>query len=281
MKGVHDLVRRTMPGEVVMHSESLTGGVSARVTALILRKPDGQERRVVVREYGERDLRANPDVAAQEYALLSFLNTQGMPVPQPLAHAPGVLVQTFMAGQSGAEVGADPVQLARFLARVHALEPAAVPLRPLANVPPASGPPDDSLSESVIRAALAAHPPPPGRTTLLHGDLWPGNTLWQAGSLSAVLDWEDAAQGNPLYDLSTARLELLFFSGHEAMQAFTVEYIGVTGTAVCDLPVWDLRAALRPCGRMQDWGLEAATEAQMRGRHAEFVLAALAAPRPS
>lgn len=281
MNHLHDLVCHLWPGEAVTIAEPLTGGVSARVTALTLRRADGRERRVVVREYGERDLRANPDVAAHEFALLRLLHGRGLPVPQPLAHAPGVLVQTFMGGDSGAVVGADPVQLALFLARLHALEVGTVPLRPLPPAPPPAGPPDESLAESRLRAALAAHPPPPGRAAPLHGDLWPGNTLWQRGTLSAVLDWEDAAIGDPLADVGNTRLELLFFHGEAAMQAFTRAYASATGADLAALPAWDVRAALRPCGRLHSWGLEPAQEQQIRARHAAFVRAALTALQPS
>ncbi len=43
---------------------------------------------------------------------------------------------------------------------------------------------------------------------LLHGDLWPGNVLWQDGRLVAVVDWEDGAVGAPLIDVASARGDL-------------------------------------------------------------------------
>jgi aminoglycoside phosphotransferase (APT) family kinase protein len=39
---------------------------------------------------------------------------------------------------------------------------------------------------------------------LLHGDFWPGNALWRDGALVAILDWEDAAIGDPLADVANA-----------------------------------------------------------------------------
>ena len=56
---------------------------------------------------------------------------------------------------------------------------------------------------------------------LLHGDFWPGDVLWQAGRLTAVLDWEDAQVGDPLADVGNTRLEFLWAFGREAMQQFT------------------------------------------------------------
>ncbi|WP_295816909.1 phosphotransferase [uncultured Deinococcus sp.] len=276
MTRARDLVRQHWPDEVVVATQALTGGVSARVTAVTLRRVDGTDWRVVVREYGPRDLATKPDVAAQEFALLTFLHGQGLPVPQPLAHTPGMLIQTFLDGRSGAEVEVDPEQLARFLVRLHGLVPGTLALLILPDVSPQTGPPDDSLSESRIRAALASHPPLPGRTAVLHGDLWPGNTLWHSRALSAVLDWEDAALGDPLADVGNTRLELLFFQGEAAMQTFTAGYATRTGLDLTDLPAWDLRAALRPCGRLHTWGLEPAQERTMRERHAAFVTEAVA-----
>lgn len=275
------LVARWRPGAAVLSSRVLAGGVSARVSALKL-VLDGTAQHVVMRAYGERDLHANADVAAHEFALLDVLHRRAFPVPQPLHHEPGALLQTFVGGENGAEVGADPVQLAHFLARLHALDPAGLPLRPLADPLP-DAVPDDPLGEAGIRAALAGLDLPPGRAALLHGDLWPGNTLWQGGRLAAVLDWEDAALGNPLADVGNTRMELLFFGGWEAMEAFTGAYFAATGADPAGLPYWDLRAALRPCGRMPGWGLEPAVERTFRERHRAFVEAALkqaAAPPP-
>ena len=42
-------------------------------------------------------------------------------------------------------------------------------------------------------AAVAATRPADGRLGLVHGDLWHGNTLWDDGRLTAVLDWDAVA----------------------------------------------------------------------------------------
>src|SRR5262249_7766747 len=68
---------------------------------------------------------------------------------------------------------------------------------------------DPSRDEAHIRAALEAAWPLPqlNPTALLHGDFWPGNLLWRDGALVGVIDWEDAALGDPLADLANSRLE--------------------------------------------------------------------------
>jgi aminoglycoside phosphotransferase (APT) family kinase protein len=50
---------------------------------------------------------------------------------------------------------------------------------------------------------LQAHfPGEPARPVLVHGDAGPGNVLWDAGGLSALLDWEFAHIGDPHDDLA-------------------------------------------------------------------------------
>lgn len=113
---------------------------------------------------------------------------------------------------------------------------------------------------------------------LLHGDFWPGNTLWRDGGLAAVIDWEDAGYGDPLADLANGRLEIAMLLGVAAMREFTRHYRALMGSLdYAALPVWDLCAALRPAGKMASWGLDPAALGSMRRRHREFTRQALAA----
>lgn len=46
-------------------------------------------------------------------------------------------------------------------------------------------------------------PAPPERCTVVHGDFRLGNVLWtSSGHVAAMMDWEEAALGDPLYDLA-------------------------------------------------------------------------------
>jgi aminoglycoside phosphotransferase (APT) family kinase protein len=114
---------------------------------------------------------------------------------------------------------------------------------------------DADVHEGFLRHLLQTlgPPPPPDRTALLHGDFWAGNLLWIDDEIVGVLDWEDAAVGDPLTDLSTTRLDLLWVFGPESMRAFTDHYLSLTSLDPVSLPYWDLVAALRPAGVLSAW----------------------------
>jgi len=269
----------------------MTGGVSAQLTGLELLLPDGQTQKLVVRCHGEADRRRNPVIAADEFRLLQTLQTAGFPAPTPYAldlsctilPIPYMVIQ-HMEGETDFAPRNLPgvlAQMAANLAQLHRITSADFALaflpqqttrykdRPLAL--------DLSLGEGRIRDALEAARPLPqrNRPMLLHGDYWPGNILWRDGKLVGVIDWEDACVGDPLSDVGNCRLEILWAYGAEAVEVFTRCYRGNTTADFADMPYWDLRAALRPCGKLSAWGLEAAQEDAMRMQHGWFVAQAI------
>jgi aminoglycoside phosphotransferase (APT) family kinase protein len=168
-------------------------------------------------------------------------------------------------------------ELASVLAEVHRV-PAGdlsfLPRRELASTT-ASAAADERLIRNLLESALPL--PPRNRSVLLHGDFWPGNSLWNDGRLVAVIDWEDAAIGDPLADVANTRLELTWAIGLEAMEEFTRQYgSNVTAVDFTDLPYWDLWADLRLARRTADWSLDAAQRKAMREGHEAFVAQALA-----
>ncbi len=292
------LVEHVVPGAELCSVEALPGGVSARVTVVGVRYPDGQSQRLVVREYGAGDLHRNPDVAAHEFRVLQVVRSAGVPAPEPyyldqtgaLLGTPLIVID-YVDGQTGlasADLDRALPPLAETLARIHSVDVAAADLsflpsqeRTVAEMlarRPATL--DDSLDEPRIRDVLEAVWPLPQRNqpVLLHGDYWPGNTLWRDDRLVAVIDWEDVAPGDPLADLGNARLEILWAYGSSAMHAFTRRYRALMPHVdVSCLPYWDLIAALRPAGKLSQWGLDPQTEQTMRARHKRFVDQALQA----
>jgi hypothetical protein len=80
----------------------------------------------------------------------------------------------------------------------------------------------------------------------------------------------------PLADVANARLELLWALDAAAMDDFTRRYQSVTSVDLTDLPCWDLWADLRLAGRIAEWGLDEAKQAEMRAKHETFVAQARA-----
>jgi aminoglycoside phosphotransferase (APT) family kinase protein len=70
---------------------------------------------------------------------------------------------------------------------------------------------------------LKAHLPAPSRLSLIHGDLRPGNFLFEGSKINALLDWEMAHIGDPAEDIAWAYRALwspeLFMSLAEFVQA--------------------------------------------------------------
>ncbi len=275
---------------------NLEGGVSAQTVALEFEHPARMRERAVVRLHGEADRHQNPDIAEDEFRLLQILRAAGIPVPEPLfldlscdLFEIPYLVVSFIDG-APVLCPEDIVENARVMAEqlvlIHGADWSRVdlsflPVQEEAVARKLLTPPeslDESMSEGRIRAALDGAWPlqQANPSTLLHGDFWPGNLLWNDGHLIAVIDWEDAATGDPLADLANGRLEILWAYGDDAMKSFTNRYRSLMPSLdYTNLPRWDLYGALHPAGKLSTWGLDAETEARMVAAHRRFVDQAL------
>ena len=285
------VVQKIDPQSKLLRTWKLKGGVSAQVTALEIERPDGQTQKMIVRQHGDVDLKLNSQVAADEFKLLQLLHSAGLAVPTPyhldqsgeIFSTPYIVIEYIEGKPEFAPAhGTDIIlQLATYLSRIHQvdcskLDVSFLPQQEQRYADKLGERPtnvDESLDEGHIRDALEAVWPLPQRNTpvLLHGDFWPGNILWKDGRLVAVIDWEDAALGDPLADVANGRLEILWAFGIDAMQRFTQQYQSMTIIDFTHLPYWDLCAALRPVAQMAQWGLDDTTERTMRERHRWFV----------
>jgi aminoglycoside phosphotransferase (APT) family kinase protein len=285
------VAQKIAPQGKLLHAWRLTGGVSAEVTALEIERPDRQTLTVIVRRHGPVDLKHNPQIAADEFKLLQILQAAGLATPAPydldqsgeIFPTPYLVIE-YIAGKPPA-TPADPsdllLQLAMHLSRIHTIDCtkwdlAFLPRQEeayadmLREQPPHA---DESFDQARIRASLRSAWPLPQRnpSVLLHGDFWPGNTLWRNGQLVAVIDWEDAKLGDPLADLANSRLEMLWAFGVEAMHRFTDQYRSMRATDCTNLPYWDLYAALRHAPKIATWELDDVTEQAMRQNLAFFI----------
>jgi aminoglycoside phosphotransferase (APT) family kinase protein len=290
------LAQKIDPASRLLRAWQVTGGVSAQVTGLEVERADGSRAKLIVRRHGEADLRGNPDIARDEFRLLERLRAAGLRVPEPvhldrsgeIFETPCVVIE-FIEGEPVHEPEdgtAFAGRLAEILAGIHQVDLAAhdfsfLPRKvdsvaaKLAERPKRV---DETLGAGEMRAALEVAWPltPRNATALLHGDFWPGNLLWRGGELAAIIDWEDAALGDPLADLGNVRFEVSWSLGVEAMEALTRRYLDLMPSIdPAQLPYWDLCATLTPAAKMHTWGLDAATEQALRAGLRWFIEQAL------
>ncbi len=255
------LVRRVLPAASAAREAPLTGGVSASVTRVEVELPSGETRQLVRRSLGPAEERAGIGIAA-EFELQRALRATGLPVPEPLClddsrerFPDPVLLMEFVAGELATELGPGAVEpMARFLRRLHSLDPEGFEL-PAREDPRAGALAYLPGASSALREALAGFRWTPARV-VLHGDFWPGNVLMAGGQIAAVIDWEDAALGDPLSDLACARLELRCAFGPAAADAFSQSYLDGRSVDPRALALWELYVSAAALPAMGAWGLE-------------------------
>ena len=154
------------------------------------------------------------------------------------------------------------------------IEPSAARLRPV------ELPMDEGLQETKIRTVLGDVFPSLVENSyrFRHGDFWPGNMVWNEGELAAVIDWEEASIGDPLFDLAITRLDTLWAYGADAVDLMTEVYQSEMDLDYQHLPWWDLRVSLRPMSNIGVWatsfpplGRPDVTAETMSARHRWFV----------
>lgn len=297
------ILEHGFPGCRISEVCELGGGVSARAARVELVLADGSTRRVVVRRPREANPQATRRLLSAEHTLLARCQSFGIAAPEPyfVHEQEGAIVVAYTEGEidlSHAGLAEKLPQMARELARIHEIGAGELGVgllesrreraeRDVLELPTSL---DAALNEAEVRAQLRAlWPwPQPNPDVLLHGDYWPGNLVWREGRLVAVIDWEEAALGDPLADLAIARLDVLWAFGEDAMRSFTESYRACTRIDWTLLPQWDLWAALRPMSRLAVWAPAYATpalarpdvtEASMQRDHQRFVEQALASSR--
>jgi len=269
------LAEAIQPGSRVGAVRRLRGGVSSGMHAVQIIGPDDARRWVVVRRYGAWRLNHDPRVAEREWATLTALARVGVPTPRPLwLDVTGVvfgcptLVTSRMPGRGllAPHDLADWIrQLAATIARVHAapLRPdeiaVLVSLREEIDRILSADTPDEALASKPLGAEVWAalqdawpwieH----DGAVIVHGDYWPGNTLWSRGTLTAIVDWEQARYGDPAKDVACCRLDLTVLIGPAAADAFLEAYRAASDLPIRRLYFWELFMASRAIESLDEW----------------------------
>jgi aminoglycoside phosphotransferase (APT) family kinase protein len=295
------IIENIAPGGRLVRSWPLKGGLSHSMTAVQVDRPDGDLPETwVLRQLSPARMASHPEALVTESRVLDITRAFGLPTPAALLlHkiSPGLpascLVLEYLEGMPAT----DPLdrircaeQFAELLAGIHRIDETVADIGFLPSYSREESTPsglnDESSDVAKISQALARLEPAlkdVNPTVLLHGDFWPGNVLLRDEQLIGVIDWEDAARGEPLVDVGITRLDLLWTFGWQAVAAFTQRYQSLTEFDMHDLKFWDLSAALRSVGHLGSWGQgwdelgrPDVNENTLRHGHQEFVAAVLA-----
>ena len=270
-----ELVAEVWPGAALRSARRLTGGVSAQVYALEVAHSSGALAQVVVREHAPVESHYTAEL---EFDLLKALHSLDLPVPQPilfdarctLAATPFVIMAAI-PGSSVIPTGEAFEyidEMASQLFRIH-----QAPIQNLPTLPSRLDPLPEvfeylptAAEWGGLKARLRALTDTgfKGAPCLLHGDYWAQNLLWEQGRITGVLDWEDAAIGDPLSDVAGASVELRYLFGREGMQRFIAAYSALSSVDPTRLALWQVYVAAAAQHFMSTWQLAPEREARMR-----------------
>lgn len=243
------------------------------------RSKKGEIFKIVVRRYkifGDYD---RGKKARLEFQTFQLLNLHGVPAPQALLldesgdtlGSPGIVV-SFVAGHLQMDTVSDPMdwarKLAHTLAKIHAIPCGEEEQRFLLK---GNGEATWFLNSERPPAYMQEYPggaevwqilhdqfpriqtvPP----VLLHLDYWSGNILWHQNEISAVIDWEEAAYGDPAVDVGYALMNIALMGLPDAADKFLQAYESEMGNPLRNPGFWELAAAVRPITDPQDWRID-------------------------
>jgi len=276
------LVHKHFAGTELIASEVLTGGVAAEVSMLEVRMPDGRARTITLREHGP----TYPGLPLEiEFELLKSLTDAGIQVPRPLAKDDSrsnlenpILLLEFVEGTTSTSALEPPAYIramAEQLAAIHATPTEALPRLParMDPVPELLEWLTDDSDYATYRATIGKLQSTAfaGTPALLHGDFWPMNVIWNERAIAAVIDWEDAALGDPLSDVACTALELRYVFGKPGEEQFLEAYSQHAPIDHSRLALWQVYVAVAGCRSMGEWGLAPEREASMRQIASEVI----------
>lgn len=261
------------PDATVRGTRALAGGTHARTYLIETADP---EREFIARQFPPGD-----DAASHEARVLTALAGLGGLAPRLLAGHPGgswILISRLpgAADITPGDPSAFARQLGETLARIH-----ATPRHRLAGLPTVLERPGGSLaglSGPAASIVAARWEPLTGAPTVLtHYDFWSGNTLWQDGTLTGVVDWTGGARGPRAFDLGWCRLDLYLLYGERIAREFLRSYQAASGSASADPLLGDLWAAARSHQIVESWvpnyrdlGRADLTARVLRSRHSTW-----------
>lgn len=270
---------RIAPGSVLEAIRVPPGSFSNFTHIVEARAADGSPLKIVVRRYRVFGQYDRGEKAYREFKSFELLHKHGLPAPRPLLldktgellGMPG-MVSNYVPGNLLLDPPADPLAWARklavTLAGIHAI-PCGDDARSF--LLDANAEATWFLKENAVPGYMQSYRGGmelwqalhdlypqivPARPALVHIDYWSGNILWRDDEICAVIDWEEAAHGDPGIDVAYARMNMTLMGLPEAGQEFLQVYETRTGSKVQNLGFWELAAAVRPMVDPADWQVD-------------------------
>jgi aminoglycoside phosphotransferase (APT) family kinase protein len=280
------MLARLAPGSSLLATELLPGSFSNYTHRITARASSGSQLDLVVRRYAVFGDYDRGEKARREFKAIQLANANGVPTPEPLLldetgevlGSPGI-VTSFVPGELLLEPPARALAwvrgMASMLARIH-----TVPFGPVEQ---------EALLDADAEASwFARSSEVPAYMTvfaggdqvwldcreaygqrrtvrpgLVHLDYWSGNILWSGSAISAVLDWEEAAWGDPAIDVAYARMNLALMGLPALMDEFLSAYEVEAGRRLENLGLWELAAAVRPMVDVESWEMTASPQREV------------------
>lgn len=269
------LVDQLFPGGKLKRVQPMKGGVSATVLLLEIELSETNFTKIVLRSPTSNH--SGLDIH-QELELLKTLQLTDIPVPKIISN--NVLISTdnkkyigmeYMQGIDGpsSELSqANFQEMAVILSKIHSQD-----ISQFTSLPKRINPLEELFTfmpkgyewkELTKYLKGLNNVNFQGNKTLLHGDFWPQNVIWQKDSIIAVLDWEDASIGDPMSDLAVSCLELRYKNGRNGMDEFIQKYSNYHKINNYRLKLWLIYVSAAAQYFMGNWCLPKETEDLMR-----------------
>lgn len=274
-EAVQALVKVIAPGSTVTSIDSLPGSFSNFTHLVEVRAADSSISHIVIRRYAVFGDYDRGEKANREFRTYELLQRHGIPVPQPLyldktgvlLGTPGI-VTSYVAGtlvMSPSDPQGWARALAKTLAQIHSIPCNVTERNFLLNADLEA---TWFLRSGTVPNYMRAHHQGVAvwqmvddlfprirkrKPALVHIDYWPGNVLWDENGITAVVDWEEAAFGDPAIDVAYCRMNMVLGGMAEAAEDFLHTYEAETGQQVTNLGFWELAAAARPMMDPEDW----------------------------
>jgi len=260
-------VRVAIGAGSLVHSRRIEAGLSCTMDVLA----EGSTR-MVLRRYGPWSHASADNAAARETRALELMQRANIPAPAPIwvdsdgVFAEQALLISYIDGKPDL-TPSNPFdwaeQLASVLVRIHEVrldedDAGLFPLGAGEDVERINESPEmvleHPLGEDLLRRrVMLGNHSVETDAVFSHTDFWPGNTMWNDGDLSAVVDWESPATGDRAMDVAYCALDIRYLGMDRVADHFVETYEELAAQPLANLAHWEAIGLCRPLPDIAQW----------------------------